>query len=113
MKEILLSQWQCVTLLKKTFGIEYHCVWINSLVKKHLMLHIVEAAPLESVRIDVLDSDLVENHAESSKLLQTIDPCLLVNVDESGWGKLLSKRKRLCLCLHFQHFTVSKLKKVI
>jgi hypothetical protein len=70
--------------IEKTFGIEYHCMWINSLVKKHLMLHIVEAAPLESVRIDVLDSDLVANHAELSKLLETIDSCLLANVDESG-----------------------------
>jgi hypothetical protein len=58
---------------------------INSLVKKHPMFHIVEAAPLESVGIDVLDSDLVADHAEVSKLLQTIDPCLFHQILCNGF----------------------------
>jgi hypothetical protein len=85
--------------IENTFGIEYHRMWINVLVKKHTMFHIVDADPLESVRIDVLNSDLTRNHAELSKLLLSVDPRLLVNLDESGWGKKINQQKKKVVSL--------------
>ena len=63
-------------------------------MKKCPDIFIVDAYPLENERIDVCVYDLQTNHAELSQLLKTVDPRLVVNIDECGWGKWLSHRKK-------------------
>ena len=73
-----------------TFGIDYHQISINSLVKKYQMFHIVDAKPLESEQIEVAVEDLHNNHKTLVEMMDGIDPHLIVNIDESGWGKKLN-----------------------
>ena len=76
--------------IETTFEITYGHAWVNTLVKKCPDIFIVDAYPLENERIDVCVNDLQTNHAELSQLLKTVDPHLVVNIDECGWGKRLS-----------------------
>ena len=80
--------------IESTFGVAYQSTWVNSLVKKSKGIFIVDAQPLEDKRIDVSIEDLKSNHAQLSQLLTEVDPRLLVNIDECGWGKKLSFGKK-------------------
>lgn len=85
--------------IEKTFGVTYHRNWINQLVKRVPGIFIVDADPLESVRAEVSVEKLKENHGILSKCLKDIDPRLLVNIDECGWGKKLSHHRKRVLSL--------------
>ena len=82
------------------FGISYQSSWINSIVKKSKGIFIVDAQPLEDERIDVKVEDLRSNHEKLSELLKTTDPRLLVNIDESGWGKKLKCGEKCVVSLN-------------
>lgn len=86
--------------IQTSFNITYQSTWLNTMVKKSKGIYIVDADPLEEERINVTESDLRSNHIKLSELLKTIDPRLLVNIDESGWGKKLKTQKKRVVSLN-------------
>ena len=86
--------------IESMFNITVSRSYINTLVKSSKDIYLVDAAPLEAERIDVKVDDLRANHQQLSEKLSTIDPRFIVNIDECGWGKKLSCKKKRVLSLN-------------
>ena len=85
--------------IETTFSVSYQRCWVNQMVERSSDFYIVDAIPLEKDRIDVSVEDLKKNHEALVEIMKKIDPRLIANIDETGWGKKISCRNKRVVSL--------------
>ena len=88
------------TFIDEKFNVQYSRSWAAKWAKTSEELHLVSATPMEDERIDVTEEQLEDNFYQLSESMVGVDPRLLLNIDECGWGKMLNQGVKKVISLN-------------